>query len=123
MDAAQLAKTNGIGRVVVGAALVAAPTIVARSWVGDDGGGPAAKVIGRALGIRDVALGAGLLRALDRDQPARGWMAAAALADTIDAAATLLNWRDLPPVGRTLVLVLAAQSAVQMGVLAATSDE
>lgn len=117
-----MAMSNGIGRAVLGAALVAAPTLVARTWVGDDGAGPAAKVIGRALGIRDVALGAGLVQALGAGSPARPWIAAAAVADAIDAGATLLNWRDLPPVGRALVLGLAAGSAVQMGVLAATAD-
>lgn len=121
MDARQLARTNGIGRAVIGAALVAAPAVAARGWVGDDGG-PAVRVIGRALGIRDLALGAGLLQALDSGAPVRPWIAAAAAADAIDAAATLLNWRDLPPVGRALILALAAGSAVQMGALAATYD-
>jgi hypothetical protein len=34
----------------------------------------------------------------------------------------LLNWGDLPPVGRALVLAIATGSAVQMGVLAAGGD-
>jgi hypothetical protein len=123
MDARTLAKTNGIGRALLGASMVVAPTITGRLWIGDDGEGPATKVLGRALGIRDVVIGAGLIQALDARAPTRGWIAAAAAADAIDAGATLLNWRDLPPVGRALVLALAAGSAVQMGVLAATADE
>jgi hypothetical protein len=121
MDAARLARTNGIGRAALGAVMVAAPGLVARSWVGGDGNGPAASVIGRALGIRDVALGAGLLWAQSRDEPVHPWLVGAAAADTVDAAATLLSWDDLPPVGRAGVLALAVGSAMQMGVLAAVA--
>lgn len=121
MDAKQLARTNGIGRALIGATLVAAPRLVARSWVGDDPG-PATRVLGRALGVRDLALGAGLLWALDRDEPAHAWLVGAAVADTVDAAATLIAWNSLPRGGRALVLAIAAGSAVQMGVLAATAD-
>jgi hypothetical protein len=46
---------------------------------------------------------------------------AAALADTVDAAATLAAWRSLPRAGRWLVFAIAAGSAVQMGALAAAT--
>ena len=113
----QLAMGNGIGRALIGASLIAAPTVATRSWLGADG--PAAKVLGRALGARDLALGAGLLWALGRDEPAHAWLVAAVLADGVDAGATLLGWSDLPPAGRAAVLALAAGSAVQMAALAA----
>jgi len=42
----------------------AAPALVSRSWVGGAGGGPSGRVLGRALGGRDLALGLGALAAL-----------------------------------------------------------
>jgi len=123
MDAKQTAKINGIGRAVIGAAMTAAPTLATRGWIGDDAATPGGKVIGRALGIRDLVLGAGLVQALESGAPTRGWIAAAAAADAVDAAATLLNWSDLPRAGRIGILALAVGSAVQMGALAAGADD
>lgn len=118
MDDRDLARINGIGRALLGAGLVMAPGIAARTWIGDASSASGAQVVARALGIRDVALGAGLLWALQRDEPAYAWVAAAAAADAIDAGATLIGWSDLPKAGRVGVLALAAGSAVQMGLLA-----
>ena len=123
MDAKQTARINGVGRAVIGAALTVAPTLAARGWIGDDAGSPGGKVLGRALGIRDLVLGAGLVQALEAGEPTRGWIAAAAAADAVDAAATLLNWGDLPRAGRIGILALAAGSAIQMGLLAAGADD
>jgi hypothetical protein len=74
-DAKQTARINGIGRAVLGASIVLAPTIAGRQWVGSDGHGPATKVFGRALGVRDVALGAGLVWALEKGEPTQAWIA------------------------------------------------
>jgi hypothetical protein len=123
MDAKQTAQINGAGRAVIGAALTIAPTLAARGWIGDDAASPGGRVLGRALGLRDLVLGAGLVQAIAAGEPTRGWIAAAAAADAIDATATLLNWGALPRAGRIGILALAAGSAVQMGMLAATADE
>jgi hypothetical protein len=113
-----MAKLNGIGRAVIGAAMVAAPAVATRLWM-DVGGTTESKVLGRTHGVRDIALGAGLVWAVERDEPALAWMAGAALSDLVDASVTLAQWRSLPPAGRVLVLALATGSAVQMGTLAA----
>ena len=123
MDAKQTAKINGVGRAVIGAALTVAPALAARGWIGEDSDRPGGRVLGRALGVRDLVLGAGLLQAIDAGAPTRGWIAAAAAADAVDAAATLLNWSDLPRAGRIGILVLATGSAVQMGLLVAGADD
>jgi hypothetical protein len=116
----KLARTNGIGRAVIGATLTLAPALATRGWIGDKAAsGPGGQVLGRALGIRDLVIGAGLLWAQDRKEPEHAWLVAAAAADTVDAAATLLNWNDLPKAGRIAILAIAAGSAVQMGLLAA----
>ena len=123
MDAKQTAKINGIGRAVIGTALTVAPAMATRGWIGDDADRAGANVLGRALGVRDLVLGAGLLHALGTGAPTRGWIAAAAMADAVDATATLLNWNDLPRSGRIGILVVALGSAVHMGALAATADD
>jgi hypothetical protein len=42
------------------------------------------------VGARDLGLGLGVLVALDRGAPVRGWLEASAVVDGIDAAACLL---------------------------------
>jgi hypothetical protein len=113
-------KLNGIGRAVLGAAMVAAPGPVARLWLGSRGT-IESKVLGRTHGVRDIALGAGLVWAIDRDQSVHPWVTGAAMSDLVDAGVTLAYWKSLPPAGRVLVLALAAGSAIQMGALAAAS--
>ena len=53
-----------VSRIGVGVVAFAAPALVSRSWVGGAGGGPSGRVLGRALGGRDLALGLGTLAAL-----------------------------------------------------------
>ena len=53
-----------VSRLGVGVVAVAAPARVSRAWVGGAGGGPSGRVLGRALGGRDLALGLGTLAAL-----------------------------------------------------------
>jgi hypothetical protein len=122
MDASQLAKTNGIGRIALGAGLALAPGIAARTWVGDDASRTGAKVLAAALGARDVALGVGLLVALNGDGPARGWLEGAALADAVDFAATLAAGAAIPRAGRIAVLALAGGSAVQCAIMSRSVD-
>ncbi len=107
-------------RVALGLAALAAPDLVARPWIGGHGTGPGRRVLARALGGRDMALGLGALLALRRGAPLRGWVEAAALSDTLDACATLLDLRHLPPGGRMAVLGASGGAAIT-GVLAARS--
>jgi hypothetical protein len=104
------------GRVAIGLAALAWPALPARPWVGAAADDLAARVFGRALGARDVALGVGALTALGREtaQPgsARAWVAAGALSDTLDVVASVSSWRDLPRIGRWLVAVSAAGAAL-----------
>jgi hypothetical protein len=104
------------GRVAIGLAALAWPALPARPWVGAAADDLAATVFGRALGARDVALGAGALTALAREaaQPgsAAGWVAAGALSDTLDVVASVSSWRELPRIGRWLVVLSAAGAAL-----------
>lgn len=118
MDYRQLVRSLAVGRVAIGAALVLVPSLAARGWAGDEASRPATKVFLRALGIRDLALGVGTLRALDRGEDPVPWARYGAAADGVDAAATVVGYRSLAPRGRFAVLLLAAAAAAG-GALAA----
>jgi hypothetical protein len=113
MDVATLARGQAVNRVLMGAGLLLAPGAFARVWAGAAAGDPRAKVLGRALGARDLALGAaGLLAERDGD---RGWVrrsfAAQAFADAVDLAAIAGAGRALPRASRRLGSLLAGGSA------------
>ena len=118
MDYRQLVRSLAVGRVAVGLALVLVPSLAARGWAGDEASRPATKVFLRALGIRDLALGVGTLRALERGEDPVPWARYGAAADGVDAAATVLGYRALAPRGRFAVLLVAAAAAAG-GALAA----
>ncbi|MBA3261101.1 MAG: hypothetical protein H0T69_01230 [Thermoleophilaceae bacterium] len=111
------------GRMVVGAALMLAPGWAGRRWIGEQAGHPAVKVITRALGVRDLALGLGAVIAIDRGAPARGWFEAAALCDGVDLVATLAVGDAIPDRARKAVGAIAAGSALACAALARTVDE
>lgn len=109
MDATSVARLIALGRVGLGAGFVAAPGLVARLWVGE--GGTGARVLGAGFGARDVAIGAGLWHALERDQDTHTWLLAGAAGDVADGLATLAARKSLPLVGRLGVAAFAATGA------------
>ncbi|HEY3748907.1 MAG TPA: hypothetical protein VGL80_06895 [Pseudonocardiaceae bacterium] len=113
------------GRLALGVVAVARPELPARAWLGNTlGSGVAPRLLGHALGGRDIALAAGALTALlaGNQQDVRRWVAAGALADTVDAAATLVLWRALPRNNRLAVLIAAGGAAAVGALGAAASD-
>jgi hypothetical protein len=101
------------GRVAIGVTALAWPAAPSRPWVGAAADDLAARVFGRALGARDLALGLGALAALQgQDASASAWVAAGALSDTLDVVASLASWRELPRIGRWLVAGSAAAAAL-----------
>jgi hypothetical protein len=112
-----LALLNARGRMAIGAALLVAPRLIGPMWIGDDGNRPAVKLLARALGVRDLVVGLGTAVALDRGAPVRGWLEGAAVADTVDFAATLAAGDSIPQNGRRGVLLVAAVSAVSCALL------
>lgn len=109
-------------RIVLGAAMVLAPAVSARLLGGRDGAQGASRLLARMVGAREVGLGLGVVIALDRGAPVRGWLEACALADGADLAACLLA-RDRVPRG-TLpgVLALAGGGALLHAWLARRLD-
>jgi hypothetical protein len=109
------------GRVALGATALAWPSVPARPWVGAAAAdGVAGRVFGRALGARDLALGLGALAAFSRPDGAGSWVAAGALSDALDVAASVSCWGELPRVSRWLV-VLSAGGAAAAGAAGAVA--
>ncbi len=104
-------------RIGLGVAALVSPRIAARPWVGGSAGAPAGVVLGRAAGVRDLVLGAGVLVASRQGFHAeRTWVAAGAVCDAVDATTTVVQWRRLAA-GR--LLVTGAAVAATVGALAA----
>ena len=103
------------GRIGFGALLLADPGRLLTTWIGREGksGGPQA--VGRALGARDLVIGAGAIAA--PDDALSSWLIAALAADLTDLLATLAAGRSIPLRGR--VLVAAAALSGVLGDLAA----
>jgi hypothetical protein len=112
MDVDKLARAQSVNRVLVGSGLLLAPTAFGKTWGGPLAADDRGRVLARALGVRDLALGvAGLLAEKERD---RAWtarsFAAQALADAVDFAAIVATPR-LPLGSRVFGGVMAAGSA------------
>jgi hypothetical protein len=90
MQGREMAVTLARGRIAIGAVSLLAPELVGRTMTGRDGSEGATRLFARMVGARDLGLGLGLLVALDRGAPVRGWLEASAVVDGIDAVACLL---------------------------------
>lgn len=113
VDHDDLARLLGAGRIAIGGTLLVAPG-AATSWAGPAAADPGAKMLTRAAGIRDLLLGALLLRALEQGAPVRTLLQCGVVADGVDLVATLATFRTLPRRTR-LAAVLAASGAVATG--------
>jgi hypothetical protein len=90
MDGRDLAVILARGRIAIGVVSLLAPELVGRTMTGRAGSQGATRLFARMVGARDLGLGLGVLVALDRGAPVRGWLEASAVVDGIDAAACLL---------------------------------
>lgn len=111
MDLRLVARLLAGSRVLIGAALVAAPRTAGRLWLGADADRAPTEVALRALGAREVAIGLGALAALEAATPVRRWLEAGALADLGDAAAMAVVGDDLPAASRAGTVAVAAGAA------------
>ena len=123
METRELALLHARGRIAVGAAFVLVPGLAGRMWIGGDAARRPVKVLARAFGARDLAIGLGVVIALDRGAAVRGWIEAGALSDVIDTAASLLAGNSIPPAIRWPCVALGAGSAATGAALAPHFDE
>jgi hypothetical protein len=111
MSARDLARVLAGARLLIGAGLLAAPRLSLGMWLGRDTATPSLAPVGRALGVREVVLGAMALHTLDRPEVARRWLRTLAAIDAVDLAATLAAGRALPAPGRVLIAAMAGTGA------------
>jgi hypothetical protein len=89
IDVAKASRLFAAGRLTYGSGLVASPGRFAGIWIGEDASRPATQVAVRALGVRDAAIGAGIVATADDSRRLRPWLVAAAASDLVDLVATV----------------------------------
>ena len=122
MEARDLAVGLATGRVAIGVASILAPGVVGRAMIGRDGDSRGTRLFLRAVGARDLALGLGVLVALKREAPVRGWLRASAMADGLDAAGCLLARHQLRPIVFPAAAGAATSGALLSGWLVGQLD-
>ena len=96
-------------RVAYGAALIAAPERLAKSWLGPVG--DPAKVALRGVGGREVAVHGLAIAAALRDKPLAPWLLASIAGDLNDIAATFAGRRGIPDGAPIKTALVAGGSA------------
>jgi hypothetical protein len=109
------------GRVVVGAVAMTLPRLaVAVAPSASTGTGP--RALGRMLGARDLALGAGAITCLKEETQDAEWVGMGAAVDVIDGLALLLT-RRLPLHARLVGLGALGAGVVGLGAARMLADE
>jgi hypothetical protein len=122
MDPREVATQISIGRMAFGTAFMLAPSLAGGMWIGPEASRPGPKLVIRALGARDFALGLGTLLAMRHNRPTRGWLEASGLADFADLVATIMAGDGIPATSRVVTYAIAAPSAALCGLTAARVD-
>jgi hypothetical protein len=115
MDALTVARGYALGRVALGAGLMAAPAALGRPWIGPAADDPGGQVALRGLGVRDLVLGAISLHVATNPQAGPRWMAMCAAADAVDLGATLAVRRRLPATALGVAAIAAAGAVTGAG--------
>jgi hypothetical protein len=113
MDLPTLARVAGASRAAIGVALLTAPRLVGRPWLGDVSERPDTQMAIAGLGARDLLIGVGTLWALGgRKRDAGPWLIAAGLADAADAVGAFRFRKGLSTPSLAGTAALAGGSAV-----------
>jgi hypothetical protein len=109
-----LAGALALNRTAFGLNYLVRPRQARKSWIGRAAKRPGTQVIVRSQGVRDVALGAGALRCLVRDDRSelRAWLACHTVCDLADLVATWSARSDLPARRARLAMAVAAASTI-----------
>ena len=106
MTARDAARALAGGRVLAGVGLMAAPAL-SRVWLGESARRPAVQAVLRAMGVRDLVLGALTLHVVDHPGAGYRTVATAAACDVVDCAAFLAARDQLPRAGGAAVIAVA----------------
>ena len=122
MDDKETARLFGLARILLGVLIWLFPGLLVRRAMGEVNDTEQMRSAARRLGGRDIALGAGLVIALENDEPAGGWLAAGAFSDASDAFSSLVYGEDLPRATRLMFLAAEVSSAYMGFKLASSGD-
>jgi hypothetical protein len=86
----------GMTRVLFGVVASSVPEKIGSTWIGEDANRESSKVVFRALGLRDIALGAGMVQGAAKGDAAP-WLAVAMLSDLGDFTATIVARNKIDP--------------------------
>jgi hypothetical protein len=122
MEGRDLAISLARGRIAIGVVSLLAPGFVGRTMTRSGRSEGGTRLFARMVGARDLGLGCGLLVALDRGAPVRGWLEASAVVDGLDAAVCLLARHHIRTSMFPAALALAAAGALLSARLARQLD-
>jgi hypothetical protein len=123
MKARDLAVGLAGGRVAIGIVSLLVPGLVGRAMMRLEADSGGTRLLLRVVGARDLALGLGVLVAMDREAPVRSWLQASAVVDGLDAAGCLLARHHLRPTVFPGAAGAATSGALLSGWLAGQLDE
>lgn len=112
MEDRDLARLLAWTRIGIGAATALMPSMVVRIWAGRSQPSFPNNMLAKGLGVRELALGIGLLNALENDGHVKPWLMASAAADAGDAVGTLGSWSELGALRALGLLVVEVGAAV-----------
>jgi hypothetical protein len=116
VDVDATVKAVAYTRIGLGLSYLVTPGLALRLWPGrpstTDTDGTMLRMMARHTGGRDIGLGLGALFAQKHGTPVRGWLEAAMLADTADALAIVIAFRQLPRAKAVAMLGAALGAAV-----------
>ena len=111
MNPRDVGRAYGIGRAVFGAAMLLAPRLALRPFLGSAASEPAVGVAVRAAGVRDLVLGMMALHTLDHPEVAPRWQRTLGAIDAVDGLAVLAARDALPSAGVAAFVAIAAGGA------------
>ena len=111
------------GRIAIGVVSLVAPGLLGRAMMGPEGDSGGTRFFLRVVGARDLALGIGVLVALDRHAPVHRWLRASAVVDGLDAAGCLVARDRLRPIVFPAATTAATAGLLLGGWLARQLDE
>lgn len=110
MDERDMARVVGMGRIGFGLGAIVLPSLVGTLFIdSEEAKRPATRLLGRLFGIRDVALGLSVIRALDRGEDATEQVRLGMACDLADIGVLLLGAGKLR--ARTVLLGVATAAA------------
>lgn len=112
MEERDMARLLAWGRIGIGVFATLMPSTLTRLWMGRSQESFPTNMLAKGLGIRDVAIGAGVLATLENGERVRPWLLAGAAADAGDAMGTLGSWGELGRLRGLGLLTLEVGAAV-----------